>query len=199
MSIDINDRTAAAKAILTFLSGGLHAAGIVLVDENHVPIPFTPQVNHGAADAGAPLPIGGHSVATLTDQTLVDDDDRTRAMFDLSGRIITRPDAPLGDYVNSGKITCTSGASTQALASAGAGLTWRPYAMFIHDAAGAGGYVRLLDGSGGTEKAWIPYGSIGGGFDIPFIPGFSPATALYVDPSVSTDVTVFLFAYKTKD
>jgi len=157
-------------------------------------------IAHDAADAGKVGKLGAKATTSISAKTMVANDDRTNLFAGIDGVLITRPHANLEDLVNSGPISCASGAAATALAAAGASIKYYITAVSITNTGGAaGGYVMIKDGAGGTTKFEVPYSTLGAVFVPPTpIGGFSANTLVEVDPSGSDTLRVSLLGFKSK-
>jgi len=115
---------------------------------------------HDATDAGSPVKVGARAAATLSDDTMVANGDRTDNVSDLDGTVIVRPHFPLGDLISEA-VSDTGGSST-AFTNFGAVASTRNYVTAIHvfrtDAGTSVAYVDFRDGTGGSVlyRAAIP-------------------------------------------
>lgn len=161
-------------------------------------------VAHDGVDAGNPLKIGARAAATLSDDTMVANADRTDAVSDLDGTILTRSQFPLGDLISEA-VSNTDGAST-AFTNFGATASTRSYITSIHvfrtDAGTTPIYVDFRDGTAGSVlyRMVIP---AGGGAILPAgaTPYFrtSANTALAFDvSSATTTVYISITGFKSK-
>lgn len=107
-------------------------------------------VAHDSADSGNPHKIGARAAATLSDDTMVANGDRTDAVSDLDGALITRTGFPLGDLISE-RTTNTDGTST-AFANFGATASARNYvtAISLFNSSATAGYVDFRDGTAGS-------------------------------------------------
>lgn len=116
-------------------------------------------VAHDTADAGEPVKVGAKAVATLSSQTLVAANDRTNVFADLDGALITRPHCALGDIV-SGVASNTDGASTEVIATAGAGVKQYLTSVTLINTSASMIYVEIKSGT--TVKWRFPVPATGG-------------------------------------
>lgn len=109
-------------------------------------------IAHDSADSGNPIKIGAKASATLSDDTMVANADRTDATSDLDGCLLIRPQFPLGDLISEA-VSNTDGAST-AFTNFGATASTRSYVTAIHafrtDAGTTPIYVDFRDGTAGS-------------------------------------------------
>lgn len=142
---------AAASTSVTVSDGG----GSITVDNNGtfaVQSTSTGNVAHDAADSGNPVKIGAKASATLSDDTMVANGDRTDAVSDLDGALLTRGQFPLGDLLSEA-VSDTGGSST-AFTNFGATASTRNYVTALHvfrtDAGTTPIFVDFRDGTGGS-------------------------------------------------
>lgn len=146
-------------------------------------------VAHDAADANAPHKIGAKAVNSISDQTLVADDDRTDLYAGEDGVLITRPHCHLADVVSEVD-TNTDGASTAfgtGLAAPGAGIRLYITRVTIANSSSSFCTVDLRDGSAGSVLWTVPVPAEGGvtqTFDPPL--KLTANTALAYDASAAT-------------
>lgn len=160
---------------------------------------FAPKVvgnkAHDAADAGAPVKVGGKAVSA--EPAAVAANDRANLITDLVGKLITLPYANPENFV-SGAITSamTGTTSTSLVAAPASGL--RNYITTIicsNSHATVGTDIVIQDGSGGTTLLTIPAAAVYGGAAITLpVPLRQPttATAIYcanVTTGASTKVS----------
>lgn len=161
-------------------------------------------VAHDAADSGNPVKVGAKASATLSDDTMVANADRTDLTSDLDGAIITRGQFPLGDIITE-RVSNTDGAST-AFSNLAATASTRNYIIAAHvfrtDAGTTPIYVDFRDGTAGS----ILYSMVippNGGAILPAgaVPYFrtSANTALAYDVSAATTtVYISVTGFKSK-
>lgn len=114
------------------------------------------------------------------------------------GAKIVRPHAPLEDLLTN-VATSTAGANVSGLAAPGAGYRIYLCAVLISNTGGAAsGQVSVTDGSGGTEKANIPYTQVGAVENLPVPIPFSFNTAVFVDPSGSDNMKITLIGFRAR-
>lgn len=158
-------------------------------------------VAHDAADSGNPIKVGAKASATLSDDTMVANGDRTDATSDLDGAIVIRPQFPLGDLVSE-RVTNTDGAST-AFTNFGAVASTRNYvtAISLFNSSASAGYVDFRDGTAGSVlfSVAIPAGGgavIGGNLPL-FRTSANTALAYDVSAALST-VYISVSGFKSK-
>lgn len=119
-------------------------------------------VAHDGADSGNPIKIGAKASATLSDDTMVANADRTDATSDLDGALLTRTGFPLGDLITE-RTSNTDGAST-AFTNFGATASARNYitAIVVYNSSATAGYVDIRDGTAGSILYTIPLPAGGG-------------------------------------
>lgn len=109
-------------------------------------------IAHDSADSGNPIKIGAKASATLSDDTMVANADRTDATSDLDGCLLIRSQFPLGDLISEA-VSNTDGSST-AFTNFGATASTRSYITAIHafrtDAGTTPIYVDFRDGTAGS-------------------------------------------------
>jgi hypothetical protein len=161
-------------------------------------------VAHDAADSGNPIKIGAKASSTLSNDTMVADGDRTNAVSDLEGALITRPQFPLGDLIS--EAVSDTAATSTAFTNFGATASTRSYITAVHvfrtDAGTTPIYVDFRDGTAGSVlyRMVIP---AGGGAILPAgaTPYFrtSANTALAYDVSTATTtVYISVTGFKSK-
>lgn len=158
-------------------------------------------VAENVAHSGNPVPIGGITNATPSSMTLLTDARRSMTGHDLDRALVTRPQAPIGDWTNSGEIDVSSGNSTQALAAAASGIKHVVTSVICNNPSATDVVLYIRDGNGGTIKAAIPCPAGGAIFNPPIVPinGFTAATRVDADLSAAaTGATVTLLGYKSK-
>jgi hypothetical protein len=116
-------------------------------------------VAHDGVDAGEPVKMGAKAVATLSSQTLVAANDRTNVFADLDGALVSRPHCTLGDLV-SGVASNTDGASTEVIATAGAGVKQYLTSVTLINSSASFAYCELKSGT--TVKWRFPVPATGG-------------------------------------
>lgn len=159
-------------------------------------------VAHDSVDSGNPNKIGARAAATLSDDTMVANADRTDAVSDLDGAIITRNGFPLGDLITE-RASDTGGTST-AFANFGATASTRNYltCICVYNSSATAGYVDIRDGAAGSVLFTIPLpaggGAIIGNGSTPIL--YSTAnTALAYDVSAAlTTVYISVTGFKSK-
>lgn len=154
-------------------------------------------VAHDGADSGNPIKVGAKATAALSGETLVSAADRTDAVSDLDGAIITRPHATLGDVV-SGNATNTDGTSTQCIAAAGANVK-----VYLTDVTICNTSVTAItvDIKDGTTVKWSFPVPAGGGVTHSFSTPIAGTanTAWNFDPSAAaTTITCSMSGFKSK-
>lgn len=154
-------------------------------------------VAHDGVDSGNPHKIGAKATAALSGATLVSAADRTDAVSDLDGAIVTRNHATLGDVV-SGNATNTDGTSTQCIAAQAAGIKTYLTDVTICNSSATAITVDIKDG---TTVKWsfpVPAGAgVTHSFATP-IAG-TAATAWNFDPSTAaTTITCSMSGFKSK-
>jgi len=158
---------------------------------------ITGSVAHDDADAGNASKIGAKAKAGLSGVTLVAANDRTDLYAGLDGALIARA-VPLEDIV-SGNASNTDGASTQVIATAGAGIKqYLTRVILTNMHASSTIYVEMKSGT--TVKATIPCPP--GGATVSFDPPLPPNAAdeaWNFDPSAAT-TTIYCTAvgFKSK-
>lgn len=168
--------------------GRYNATPPTLADGNVAPVQLdstgkqlvvtTGNIAHDAADSGNPVKIGGKAVSA--EITPVTANDRTDAVFDLTGKQITLPYSNPENFV-SGAITSamTGTTSTSLVAAPAAGLRNYITTIIVSNAhATVGTDVIIQDGSGGTTLMTIPAAAVYGGAVITLpVPLRQPTTA----------------------
>lgn len=161
-------------------------------------------VAHDSADSGNPVKVGAKASATLSDDTMVANADRTDLTSDLDGCLLTRPQFPLGDLISEA-VSNTDGSST-ASTNFGATASTRNYITAIHafrtDAGTTPIYVDFRDGTAGSVLYRIVLPPNGGAI-LPAgaTPYFRTTanTALAFDvSSATTTVYISLSGFKSK-
>jgi hypothetical protein len=154
-------------------------------------------VAHDGIDSGNPIKVGARAAATLSDDTMVANADRTDNVSDLDGALITRPNYPLGDVLSE-RTSNTDGAST-ASTTFGATASTRNcitgYHVFRTDAGTTPIYIDFRDGTGGSIL-WSAVIPPNGGSNSPQYSGpclfrTTANTALAYDVSAAT-TTVYI-------
>lgn len=154
-------------------------------------------IAHDSADSGNPVKIGARAAATLSDDTMVANADRTDVVSDLDGAVITRNGVPLGDLIS--EATSNTDGSSTAFSNFGATASTRSfitgYHIFRTDAGTTPIYVDFRDGTGGSV-IWRAVVPAGGGVNSPDNAGLplfktSANTALAYDVSAAT-TTVYI-------
>lgn len=114
-------------------------------------------VAHDGADSGNPVKVGAKASATLSDDTMVADADRTDMTSDLDGALYVRQ-VPLGDVIYEA-LSNTDGAST-ASTNFGATANTRNYitniTAFRTDTGTTLAYIDFRDGTGGSVIYRVP-------------------------------------------
>ena len=154
-------------------------------------------VAHDSADSGNPIKVGAKAITALSTATLVAAADRVDAIADVDGAHIIRANSTLADVV-SGNASNTDGASTQVIASSGAGVKTYLTDVTITNTSASNIYVEMKDGT--TVKWTFPVPANGGvthHFTTPL--AGTAATAWNFDPSAAT-TTVYCSAagFKSK-
>lgn len=162
-------------------------------------------VAHDGADSGNPVKVGARAAATLSDDTMVANADRTDMVSDLDGALIVRPNFPAGDILTDATSN-TDGASTassvfSATASTRSCVTG--FQVFRTDAGTTPIYIDFRDGTGGSVL-WRAVLPPNGGANSPAYCGpclfrTSANTALAYDVSSATNtVYISVSGYKSK-
>lgn len=171
---------------------------LVALPTDQTKIPVHGNTAHGGTDADNPLKMGLKATTSLAGLTLTTDAKVSDMRCGIDGVVITRPHANLEDIVT-GVATCTSGANTSGIAAIGAGIKFYLCAVLISNTGGvAAGNLSITDGSGGTEKANIPFSTVGAVENLPVPVGFTANTAVFVDPSGTDTIKVTLIGFKSK-
>jgi hypothetical protein len=180
-------------------SGRAHMTG----DASMSPLLVVGGVAHGSADGGNPLKVGGKADNSLVDNTPVTAGQRTDAIFDVDGPIITRPWAPLADLVQEQKTNTDGNATafTAGLAAAGTGV--RVYLTFctLSNTSSTAVTVDLKDGTSGAIVWTGPVPANTGGAHVVFPTPlkFSTNTAVAFDASTATStLTIACGGFKSK-
>lgn len=159
-------------------------------------------VAHDGADSGNPVKVGARAAATLSDDTMVANGDRTDAVSDLDGVLLMRGGFPLGDLISE-RVSNTDGNST-AFSNFGATASTRSYitAISLFNSSATAGYVDFRDGTAGSVLYTVAIPA-GGGAIIAM--GGSPLfrtssnTALAYDVSAAlSTVYISVTGYKSK-
>lgn len=158
-------------------------------------------VAHDSADSGNPVKIGAKASATLSDDTMVANGDRTDATSDLDGTLLVRNQFPLGDLLSE-RVTNTDGTST-AFTNFGATASTRNYvtAITVYNSSATAGYIDFRDGTGGSVLYTVPIPAGGGAVLCSNNPLFrtSANTALAYDVSGAlTTVYISISGFKSK-
>ncbi len=158
-------------------------------------------VAHDAADTGAPIKVGAKASATLSDDTMVANGDRTDNVSDLDGAQIVRTQFPLGDLLSE-RVTDTGGTST-AFTNFGATASTRNYvtAISLFNSSASTGYVDFRDGTAGSVLFTVAIPATGGAVISSMNPLFRTTanTALAFDVSASlTTVYISISGFKSK-
>lgn len=161
-------------------------------------------VAHDSGDSGNPIKIGARAAATLSDDTMVANADRTDAVSDLDGALVVRPQFPLGDLISEA-VSNTDGAST-AFTNFGATASTRSYitsiTVFRTDSGTSLAYVDFRDGTGGSVLYRVPLPPSGGAtINLGGLPIFRTTanTALAFDVSAAlTTVYISVSGFKSK-
>lgn len=159
-------------------------------------------IAHDSADSGNPVKVGARAAATLSDDTMVANADRTDAVADLDGALLVRPGFPLGDLISE-QVTNTNGTST-AFTNFGATASTRNYitAIVVYNSSATAGTIDFRDGTAGAVLYTVPIPATGGAV---ISNGGSPLfrtsanTALAYDVSGAlTTVTISMTGFKSK-
>lgn len=158
-------------------------------------------VAHDAADSGNPIKVGAKASATLSDDTMVANADRTDLTSDLDGAVIVRNSRPLGDVISE-RVSNTDGNST-AFSNFGATASTRNVitGYSVYNASATAGYLDFRDGTGGSVLWTVPLPATGGAnFAIPDgIFRTTANTALAYDVSAAlTTVYISVTGFKSK-
>lgn len=158
-------------------------------------------VAHDGVDSGNPIKVGAKASATLSDDTMVANGDRTDATSDLDGALLIRPQFPLGDLISE-RVSNTDGTST-AFSNFGATASTRNYvtAISLYNSSATGGYVDFRDGTGGSVLFTVAIPAGGGAVISSINPLFRTTanTALAYDVSGAlTTVYISLSGFKSK-
>lgn len=153
-------------------------------------------IAHDSPDSGNPIKVGAKAVSTLATATMVSAADRTDAVSDVDGSIITRMNFPLGD-LKSDAASNTDGASTASSVFTAVAST-RNYITGIHvyrtDTGTTPIYIDFRDGTAGSVlwRQVLPPngGSITMNSGVPFF-RTTANTALAYDVSAAT-TTVYI-------
>lgn len=181
------------------------STGVITVDNaGTFAVQAAGDVAHDAADSGNPQKIGAKAANTLSDKTLVADDDRTDLFADLDGVLLTRSGRPLSDFLSE-RTTNTDGASTALtgdFAASGAGIKNYVTAYSLHNSSASDISVDFRDGAAGAVLWTVPVPAGGGanlsGGGEPLF-GTSANTALAIDASAATStLTVSVSGFKSK-
>lgn len=152
-------------------------------------------VAHDSADSGNPIKVGAKASATLSDDTMVANADRTDLTSDLDGALLVRPQFPLGDLISE-NVSNTNGTST-AFTNFGAVASTRSYitaySIFRTDAGTTPIYVDFRDGTAGAILWSVVLPPNGGANMASATPLFRTTanTALAFDVSAAT-TTVYI-------
>lgn len=165
------------------------------------PVGVVGTIAHDAADSGNPVKIGAKASATLSDDTMVANADRTDAVSDLDSALIVRSQFPLGDLISE-RVSNTDGSST-AFTNFGATASTRNYvtAISIANTSSSNGYVDFRDGTAGSVLFTIPIPANGGAVMTSNVPLFRTTanTALAFDVSGAlTTVYISISGFKSK-
>jgi hypothetical protein len=119
-------------------------------------------VAHDGADSGNPIKVGARAAATLSDDTMVVNADRTDMVSDLDGALIVRSGFPLGDLISE-RVTNTDGTST-AFSNFGAVANTRSYitAISVYNSSATDGYIDFRDGTAGSVLFTVPIPTLSG-------------------------------------
>lgn len=202
--ITIGDQTTNTAIAPVTLAGGLK---VDLGADNDVVVTSittnTPvgNVAHDAVDSGAPLKVGAKASATLSDDTMVANGDRTDNVSDLDGSLIVRTQFPLGDLISE-RVADTGGTST-AFTNFGATASTRNYitSITVYNSSATAGYVDFRDGTAGSVLYTVPVPAGGGAVLCSPHPLFRTTanTALAYDVSGAlTTVYISLSGFKSK-
>jgi len=217
-AISLVGNTGSAFVPWSMTSGG---AGFVLVDGGNIDCTQTGTWNigtvttcstvtmltgggvaHDSADSGNPVKVGARAAATLSDDTMVANGDRTDAVSDLDGALLVRSGFPLGDLISE-RITNTDGSST-AFTNFGATASTRNYvtAISLFNSSATAGYVDFRDGTAGSVLFTVAIPAGGGAViangGVPLF-GTTANTALAFDVSAAlSTVYISISGYKSK-
>jgi len=158
-------------------------------------------VAHDGADSGNPHKIGGR--ATNVEIAAVANNDRTDAVFTLTGKQIIQPYTNHENIVSgiTTAMTATTSTAVTGMGAPGAGLRNYITSVVIGNShATVGTFVDLQDGSAGTVFATFPAAAVFGGAAPPFpvaIRQPTANTALFaVNKTTGANVIVFVNGYK---
>ncbi len=189
---------AASSTSITVADGG----GSLTVDNNGTfAVQASGTVAHDSADSGNPVKVGAKASATLSDDTMVANGDRTDLTSDLDGAVLFRSQFPLGDLLAE-RVTDTTGTST-AFSTFGATASTRSYvtAISVYNTSATAGYIDFRDGTGGSVLWTVPIPAGGGAVISSPHPLFrtSANTALAYDVSGAlTTVYISISGFKSK-
>jgi len=160
-------------------------------------------VAHDGADSGNPVKIGAKASATLSDDTMVANGDRTDATSDLDGALLVRESFPLGDLISerTSNTDGTSTASTNFGATASTRNYVTGYSIFRTDAGTTPIYVDFRDGTAGSVLWSVVLPPNGGAHIASSVPLFCTTanTALAYDVSAATTtVYISVTGFKSK-
>lgn len=172
---------------------GIPTAGTGTVATINALIP----VAHDAADSGNPLKSGHKAIAGAAGVTLVAANDRTNSYGGLDGIPYVRPHCGLEDIV-SGNASNTDGASTECIATAGAGVKQYLTSVSLTNTGSALIYVELKSATTVKYTLPVPVGGVTQNFPIPLPPN-AANEAWNFDPSAAT-TTVYcsMVGFKSK-
>jgi len=146
--------------------------------------------------------MGAKAVTSITDQTLVDDDDRTDLYAGEDGVLITRPHCHLSDVVSEVD-TNTDGASTafaSGLAAPGAGIRIYLTKATISNSSSSFCTVDIRDGAAGSVLWTLPVPAEGGvthTFEPP-IPLTANTAVAYDASAATTTLTIAVAGFTSK-
>jgi hypothetical protein len=123
-------------------------------------------VAHDTADAGEPLKLGAKANTSLSGLTLVANNDRTNLFAGIDGVLIMREHCNLEDIV-AGNASNTDGASTEVIATAGAGVKQYLTSVTLTNTSASDIYVEMksattvrwrfpVPAGGGVTHSWNP-------------------------------------------
>lgn len=159
-------------------------------------------VAHDGVDSGNPIKVGAKASATLSDDTMVSNGDRTDLTSDIDGAVLTRPQFPLGDLISE-RVTDTGGTST-GFTNFGATASTKNVvtAITVYNSSATAGYIDFRDGTAGTILYTVPLPAGGGAvLSAGATPYFktSANTALAYDVSAAlTTVYISITGFKSK-
>lgn len=159
-------------------------------------------IAHDTADAGNPVKIGAKAETSLAGITLVADADRTNLHADADGVLISKPLCPFGDIKQNGGQTLTGTTST-AVTNLGAVASTYNYitAISIWNYSSVDTYIKLQDGSGGTQFWVFPAPALGGCVISLNVPIKQPTanTALYMaEGAAANGIIISIQGFQSK-